>query len=232
MPGSSDRRRPPPTPRRISRDHSPPPDSPEHNADRLWDTLVHLGDLHFASLSAESGSPVPDPLRPKSKVAIMPDGKYCTHYPPDVCPFETFPMDIRIYPAPSRERASFSGGAAGLPYAPQPPKIRDIAYDVFTGHTLSISGHSVPAGRLSTVPRNALDAGSTGFADSVMRLVRGYEDFLCPGTPLDVGSGDASNATSPAGFSAPHRGPTGIYCERDGFGIRHYCVARAGTAGM
>lgn len=238
MPGSSGRRRPPTTPqRREIRSSRLPAGGLDSGADRLAHTLAHLGNLHFASLSVASGSRAPDPLRPNSKIAIMPGGEYCTYHPPGEPGDHIFTQGIQCHRAPPCGHAGSEGVAARLPYALYAPlldssKMSDVAYNVFGGYALTISGHSVTRKVLPNVSRGALDESSTGLVDNVMRLVRRHEAFLCLGTVPDAAPGDVAHATPPAGRPALLRGPTGIYCERDWLDIRHYCLAGASPYGV
>lgn len=233
MPGNSGRRRPPSAPWcRGSQSRRLPADCLDGGPDRLEHTLAHIGSLHLASLSAASGSPAPDPLRPNSMVAIMPGGEYCTYYPPGIPGDHVFPQDIQCHNAPPRGHAGSGDGATSLPYALYAPRLpspmmNDVAYNVFGGYALTIFGRSVTQKALPNVPRDAVDASPTGLADSVMRLVREYEDSMFRGTAPSASPGDTARAAPPVSCPALLRGPTGIYCERDCLGVQHYCLAGA-----
>jgi len=185
---------------------------------RLAGTLAHVCGLHLEGV-AKSPDGHDAPLRPNSKIAIMPSGDYWAHYPSGMPGDHIMPGELRFFSAPP----PMAGPPGGEPCPPCPLRALsmegdnagDVVVSMFGGHALKLMGQRVTAARLA-VPRGALDAGPAGFAGHVMRLVVAHETRVCSGEP---------GGPRAAGRRVLLRGPTAIYCGRDELGIRHYCAA-------
>lgn len=181
------RRRPPRSPRRGRRNHVLSAHEPPAGRG-LWHTLAHLCALRAGTADSPGGRQK-DPLRPNSKIAIMPGGEYCTYYPPGIPGDHILQSDIRCRPAPAPGQDCLPGGGGDPPCACRTlhldlPKPASVAYGLFGNPNLLLpspdgdSRYRIETDRIP-VPRSVLDDDCMGLARHVMRIVVEDEARLC-----------------------------------------------------
>lgn len=156
-----------------------------HAHNRLGRTLAHVCDRHFEAVAKDPGG-AGDPLRPHSKIAIMPTGEYCAYAPRGRPDQYAIPLCTRAFAAPPARRAGPPGGEAGWPCALRLrfldlPGPKTVAAMLFAKPCLTLRDcYHIRAGEV-TFPRDVLDAGRMGLASRVLRIVREDECRMCLG---------------------------------------------------
>lgn len=163
--------------RMLPPDHPLPEQDPHPSADRLWDALAHI-------FGPRGGAP--DPLRPGSRVAIMPTGEYCMYIPRGQYDPDEIALCTHAFPAPPPRQDAPPGGApCALDMRNMTlPKPTDVAVGLFRLPNLrlpvpdwdrefDISTSKIP------VPRSVLDGGGMELARRVMRIVCEDEGRQC-----------------------------------------------------
>lgn len=156
-----------------------------HAHGRLERTLAHICDRHLEAVAKDPGGSG-DPLRPHSKIAIMPTGEYCAYAPRGRPDQYAIPLCMRAFPAPPARGAVSSVGGQGRPCALRLrsldlPRLLEVAAMLFRKPCLTLRDrYHIRAGKV-TLPRDVLGAGRMGLASRVLRIVREDECRMCLG---------------------------------------------------
>lgn len=153
-------------------------DDAGHLAGRLALTLAHVCGQHDRAPGAGG-----DPLRPGSKVAIMPTGEYCTYSQGGQPDPSEIALCTRAFRAPPAGGAGPPGGGDGPPCALRLrflhlPRPAEVAICLFRHPKLTLHGYALRTKKIA-IPRGVLDAGGMGLARGVLRIVREDERRVC-----------------------------------------------------